>query len=125
MAIQMDFEYSPQGGKRRVYRVLAPGLNVRISGHDTIYSIADLSVGGLAIRLPNDHRFEVGQEGVATFQIRDKHITPAITARVLRLDKNKNIAAFEFIGLSSNQEAMLDKLVLALQKHNLKQTKDE
>ena len=52
MAIQMDFEYEPQGGKRRVYRGLAPGLNVRISGHDTIYSIADLSVGGLAIRLP-------------------------------------------------------------------------
>ena len=122
MAIQMDFEYEPgQGGKRRVYRVLAPGLNVRFSGLDSVFAIVDLSAGGMSIRLPNEHPFEIGREDTATFQIKNKLIVPPVKARVLRLDQGKNIAAFEFIGLDERQVFMLDKLVLALQKHSIKQ----
>lgn len=123
MAIQMDFEYAPgRGGKRRVYRVLAPGLTVRFIEENSSFTIADLSVGGMSIRLPNEHGFEVGGEGTATFQIKDKLIAPQVKAKVLRLDPEKNVAAFEFTSLNERQEAMLDKLVLALQKHNIKQT---
>ena len=122
MAIQMDFEYEPgQGGKRRVYRVLAPGLNVRFSGLDSVFAIVDLSAGGMSIRLPNEHQFEVGRENTATFQIKNKLIAPSLKTRALRLDEGKNIAAFEFVGLDERQVLMLDKLVLALQKHNIKQ----
>ena len=122
MAIQMDFEYEPaQGGKRRVYRALAPGLTVRFSGQDSIFSIADLSAGGMSVRLPNEHGFEMGQEYTATFQIKNKLIVPTLTVRILRLDPEKNLAAFAFASLNDRQEAMLDKLVLALQKHNIKQ----
>ena len=67
MAIQMDFEYEPsRGGKRRVYRVLAPGLNVRFSGLDSVFSIVDLGVGGMSVRLPNEHQFALGREDTAT-----------------------------------------------------------
>ena len=118
----MDFEYEPgQGGKRRVYRVLAPGLNVRFSGLDSVFAIVDLSAGGMSIRLPNEHQFEVGRENTATFQIKNKLIAPSLKTRALRLDEGKNIAAFEFVGLDERQVLMLDKLVLALQKHNIKQ----
>ena len=122
MAIQMDFEYEPgQGGKRRVYRVLAPGLNVRFSDLDSVFSIVDLSAGGMSIRLPNEHPFEIGREGTVTFQIKNKLIVPPVKAKTLRLDRDKNIAAFEFIDLDERQVLMLDKLVLALQKHHIKQ----
>ena len=123
MAIQMDFEYEPgREGKRRVYRVLAPGLTVRFAEGENFFSIADLSVGGMAIRLPNEHSFAVGDEAVATFCIKDKLIIPPVRVKILRLDADKKTAAFEFNDLNERQEAMLDKLVLALQKHNIKQT---
>ena len=122
MAIQMDFEYEPgQGGKRRVYRVLAPGLNVRFFGMDSVFSIVDLSAGGMSIRLPNEHVFEIGHEDTVAFQIKNKLIAPSVKARTLRLDEGKNIAAFEFVDPDERQVLMLDKLVLALQKHNIKQ----
>ena len=121
MAIQMDFEYEPgQSGKRRVYRVLAPGLNVRFSGLNSVFGIVDLSAGGMSVRLPNEHQFEIGREDTVTFQIKNKLIAPQVKARTLRLDEGKNIAAFEFVDLDERQEIMLDKLVLALQKHNIK-----
>ena len=123
MAIQMDFVYEPgQGGKRRVYRVLAPGLNVRFVDGENFFSIADLSVGGMSIRLPNEHDFMLGTESIATFSIKDKIIMPSVKVKTLRLDPDKKIAAFEFTNLNERQEAMLDKLVLALQKHNIKQS---
>ena len=123
MAIQMDFEYGPdQASKRRVYRVLAPGLTVRFAEQDSFFSIVNLSVGGMSIRRPNEHDFEIGQEITATFQIKNKPILPSVTVRTLRVDPHSDIAAFEFVALNERQEAMLDKLVLALQKHNIKQS---
>ena len=123
MAIQMDFEYEPsRGGKRRVYRVLAPGLNVRFSGLDSVFSIVDLGVGGMSVRLPNEHQFALGREDTATFQIKYKLVAPSIKVKTLRLDEDSDIAAFEFTDLDERQTLMLDKLVLALQKHNIKQS---
>lgn len=120
----MDFEYAPdRESKRRVYRVLAPGLAVQFSGLDGIFSILDLSVGGLAVRLPNVHKLAVGSDYTATFQLRDKLIMPTAKARCLRINEDTRLAAFEFVDLSERQEAMLDKLVLALQKHLIKQAK--
>lgn len=126
MAIQMDFEFTPgQQSKRRVYRVLAPGLAVQFAGLDSVYSILDLSVGGMAIRLPNVHDFNLEQEYTATFQIKNKLVAPTVKVCCLRINDPGRVAAFEFVALNDSQEAMLDKLVLALQKRNIQQEKPD
>jgi c-di-GMP-binding flagellar brake protein YcgR len=123
MVIQMNFEDNPeQNSKRRVYRVLAPSITVHFAGHENSFSIADLSAGGMSIQLPNKHPFESGKESVVTFKINNKLILPSVVTKTLRVDQNKNTAAFECVSLDERQMAMLGKLVLALQKHNIKKT---
>jgi len=107
--------------KRQAYRVHYPGLAIHIQGHEGSYAVLDLSPAGLAFR---DERqsFTLGQNIRLDLFIRDRVCVQEIQAKIVRIRDAVKVACV-FEDLTRQQERLLDKLTLEIQKRLIDQRK--
>jgi hypothetical protein len=112
-----DFSFVFPGdgkSKRGAYRVSFPGLAIRILGRNIPYAVIDLSATGLAYR-DEEQSFTLGQKIRLDLCVRDKIWVEGLAAKLVRIRDN-GMAACVFEDLTTDQERLLDKLTLEIQK---------
>lgn len=112
---QLDVEYE-SSSPRKAYRVSIPGLKVKIDNQENLYQALDISAGGVAFSITREDEFacESGQELEISLVIRDKTFLEKLQAILVKV--TDSFAACEFKDIPLRQEALLDKLVLEVQK---------
>lgn len=109
-------------GPRSAFRATLPGLMIGLPTGESI-QLRDLSTGGLSFELPQaENVLEPGSLVRANLLIVDKVYLEGLPCRIVRIASNHVVAA-AFEGLSLQQEARIDKLVLEVQKRLIAQRK--
>ncbi|WP_051617492.1 PilZ domain-containing protein [Desulfonatronovibrio hydrogenovorans] len=112
---QLDLEYQSTT-QRKAYRVNIPDLKISFGNDPELYPALDISARGVAFSIGKDQKPALSPGGQAELSlvIRDKVYLKDLQARVVKL--KDNFGACEFQDLPLRQEALLDKLVLEVQK---------
>ena len=120
MGVDFDFQYiGPENKGRVTYRVTLQDALVRIVGQDKPYVLSNISASGLAFYVPSDATFRVGQEFVADITGKKRRFLDGLKLEVVRVDRQEGVVACKMIDLDSDNEALIDKLVLEVQKREL------
>lgn len=119
-------EYS-SSSPRKAYRVSIPNLKIKIKDRPGKFEALDISVGGVAFSLKknDDHGLEAGQDVEISLIIKEKVFLKELQGKLVKV--TDTFAACEFEDIPLRQEAILDKLVLEIQKKmiELKRKKKE
>ena len=124
-----DFDFvlpEDDANKRGAFRAQVAGLKARISGSSRDFPVRDVSAAGCALHDETGRRFRQGDVFELEIRLNDKPLLTQAAVTVKRVLDNGLIGC-SFVGLSSRQEALLDKLVLEVQKRMiaLKKAKDK
>lgn len=115
MSADFDFKMPEEGGsQRKAFRARVPGLEAWLSKQKKTLPIADLSAGGLALMDP-DGILREGEIVEFDLLLSKKLFLSKVRAQVMRKLPN-GTAGCNFDTLDRQQEALLDKLVLEVQK---------
>ena len=101
-------------GSRAAYRARVPGLEAWVEKHGFSFSVMDLSAAGIGF-MDSNQLLTAGELLEFDLLLNKKLILPGCTARVMRI-LNNGLAGCTFEGLDRHREALLDKLVLEVQK---------
>ena len=119
-------EYS-SSSPRKAYRVSIPNLKIKIKDRPGEFEALDISVSGVAFSLKeNDNQgLETDQDVEISLIIRQKVFLKELQGKLVKV--TDTFAACEFGDIPLKQEALLDKLVLEIQKRmiELKRKKKE
>ncbi len=112
---QLDVRYECST-PRKAYRVSIPGLKVRINDSSNEHQALDISSGGVdfSFDIQSNPKLEHQQEITLSLIIRNRVFLENLKARVVKT--GETFAACEFLDIPLRQEALLDKLVLEVQK---------
>lgn len=110
--IGVDF---PDDGQfsRSAFRTQVPNLSARIG--DKIFKVKDLSVAGIAV-FDDECCMESGTKVEIDLMLKDKVFLKELPAEVVRAKKDEGFVGLSFYGLDRRRQALLDKLVLEVQK---------
>ncbi len=113
---QLDLEYSGET-RRKAFRIAIPGLKVLVMDWDMEFKATDISAGGVSFSLSEQESpyLSVGQEILISLTIDNKLFLQGLRASVVKA--GKDFAACRFVDIPLRQEALLDKLVLEMQKN--------
>ncbi len=118
--MNLRFNYTPpEDSGREAYRAAVPGLVAMLSGFSCAFPILDISYSGMAIKMDEIENLTAGQEAVIEILSASRKKIMRSSVRLVHLNKEMNVAGFEFIDLTPLQEASLDKLVLEVQKRQI------
>lgn len=107
----------PKGSEeqlRKAFRTRVPGLTVAFPDQEKEFEVKDLSATGFAILDP-DVGFTEGQVVECNLLINKKQFMGGAKAEIMRVLDN-GIIGVNFVELSRQRQAKLDKLVLEVQK---------
>ncbi|MFN2268923.1 MAG: PilZ domain-containing protein [Desulfonatronovibrio sp.] len=112
---------------RKAYRVSIPNLKIKIKDRPGEFEALDISAGGVAFSIKeNDNPgLEAGQEIEISLVIKERVFLQELQGKIVKV--TDTFAACEFGDIPLKQEALLDKLVLEVQKKmiELKRKKKE
>ncbi|MGE4296435.1 MAG: PilZ domain-containing protein [Desulfovibrionaceae bacterium] len=115
MANEFSFQLSDDAkGSRAAYRARVPGLEAWVEKHSFSFSVMDLSAAGIGL-MDSNQLLTAGELLEFDLLLNKKLILSRCTARVMRI-LNNGLAGCTFEALDRHQEALLDKLVLEVQK---------
>lgn len=121
----MDFDFrlpdDYQNGKRKAYRVTAPGLEAHFKQKSAYYKIKDLSATGMAI-VDKELGFKKGQKFAVDLTLNKRRYVSGIKAEVVRCAEDGTVGLM-FHELEFNKEVRLDKLVVEIQKRAIEYRK--
>ena len=103
--------------QRGRYRVATRGLSLHLDGLAQTFGIHDLSSGGCNLYAPAE-LLAIGRIFDGDLHIGNTSYLAQLTIKVVRHITDHNIAC-SFQALSRQQEIMLDKLLLEIQKRNI------
>lgn len=119
MGVDFDFRYTGPENKGRVsYRVAIQNALVRIEGREHPYALENISATGLAFHATGSE-FKAGQMLVADITGQKRSFLSGLKLEVVRVNKEEGIVACRMVDLDSDNEALIDKLVLEVQKREL------
>lgn len=107
--------------QRNAYRAMVRGLLARVDEGEEVYSVSDISAGGCSIQNPPEG-FLGGRIVRLQLEVRGVPLLSGVEAKVVRV-KDDGSAACAFVALNRQQELVLDKLVLEIQKSFIAQKK--
>jgi hypothetical protein len=114
----LDFHFALNSPRQRGrYRVATRGLSLYLDDLAQTFDICDLSSSGCRLRAPAE-LFTVGRILNSNLHIGSTSYLAGIKLKVIRHIANNSIACV-FQALSRQQEIMLDKLVLEIQKRSI------
>ena len=99
---------------RKAFRTRVPGLAVRFPALKKVFEVKDVSATGFAV-LDQEKKFKEGQSLEVDLLIKKKVFVAECKAEVMRVLDN-GIIGINFVDMSRQQQAKLDKLVLEVQK---------
>lgn len=108
-------EYS-SSSPRKAYRVSIPNLKIKITDRPDEFQALDISAGGVAFSLKgkDNQGLETGQDIEVSLIIKEKIFLQELKGKLVKV--TDTFAACEFGDIPLKQEALLDKLVLEIQK---------
>ena len=119
MGADFDFHYTGPENKNRVtYRVSIQDALVHIEGHAAPYALSNISASGLAFYAP-DAGFNHGEELIADITGKKRGFLKGLKLEIVRVNRKEGIVACKMVDLDSDNEALIDKLVLEVQKREL------
>lgn len=120
----LNFDYDSLGlFARQAYRTAVPGLIAKLAGFEDEFPIIDISTNGIAIKIAKVDDMTEGQEVlVEIMSVSHKKII-SCSVLLVRIIPCKEMICCEFTGLSTFQEETLDRLVLEIQKREIKRKK--
>lgn len=107
---------SSGGGRRQAFRVVPPGVTVRMEETLESFDVNNISASGVSMSIP-EVRFEKGQELRFDLLIVGRLFLKGMEGRVARVVPGECACAFQ--NLSRHQELKLDNLVLEIQKRDI------
>ena len=120
----LTFLYKGRIGKRRCYRVYHKDLFVLIklnkNNKKRLFKVKNISTYGVAFIADKDKdKFYKGQILYLSIIFKKEIILKHLKAKVKRIHKEENIIACEFLDHTKEQEYILDRLCLLIQKEHL------
>lgn len=125
MGVDFNFRYAgPENKGRASFRVAIRNALVRISGREQPYVLENISASGLAFHAAGTE-FRVGEGFVADITGRKRNFIDGLKLEVVRVNREDGVVACRMVDLDSDSEALIDKLVLEVQKRELARKRAE
>ena len=100
--------------QRTAYRALVRGLLLKVDDDSGRYNVYDISSSGCSIQNPPEV-YDLGRLLTVQLEVRGAPLVRDLSAKVVRVNADGSVAC-TFVGVTRQQELILDKLVLEVQK---------
>ncbi len=113
-----DFDFQLpglEGHKRKAFRAAIRGLEAYIHERQRYYEIKDLSATGVGLCVAPGDVFKPGETFSFDLLLHKKIYLAGLQAKVMRVADQKTIGC-SYLEMEPRKEALLDKLVLEVQK---------
>lgn len=118
----LNFSLNTQSSEQRsAYRAMVRGIQMRIKATNALYEIHDISAHGCSIAAPL-HEFALKETVTIDLEIKGQAILRGLDALVARHVPN-GLVGFSFDTPTAQQELVLDKIVLEIQKRQIARSK--